>query len=64
MWAEGRETDLSRLLDTPALAAKVSQFFLATGELYQFRYLTEAEACDEMLLNMERQRWKTDGSHR
>ncbi len=33
MWSKGRETDLSRLLGTPALAARVSKFLLATGEL-------------------------------
>lgn len=50
MWSEGRETDLSRLLGTPALAAKVSEYLLATGEMYQYRYLTEAEANDEVNL--------------
>ena len=48
MWSEGRETDLSRLLGTPALAAKVSKFLRATGKLYQYRYLTEAKANDEV----------------
>lgn len=34
MWVGGkRETDLTRLLGTPALAARVLKFFLATGEL-------------------------------
>ncbi len=48
IWFEGRETDLSRLLGTPALAARVSKFLLTTGEVYRFRYLTEAEANDEV----------------
>lgn len=48
MWSKGRETDLSRLLEDPALAARVSKFLIATGELYQYRYLTEAKANDEV----------------
>ena len=50
MWSEGRETNLSRLLGTPTLTTRVSKFLLATGELYQHRYLTEAEANDEVNL--------------
>lgn len=42
MWSGKRETDLTKLLDTPALAAKASKFLLATGELLQFRHLNEA----------------------
>ena len=48
MWPKGRETDLFRLLGTPTLAARVSKFLLATGELYQYRYLTEAKANDKV----------------
>lgn len=51
MWSKGRETDLSKLiLGAPALAAKVSKFLIATGELYQYRYLTgsQAKANDEV----------------
>lgn len=50
MWSDGRETDLYRLLGTPALAARVSKFVLATGELYLYRYLTEAKANDKVNL--------------
>ena len=44
MWAGKRETDLIRLLNTSALAAKVSKFLLATSELMQFRHLNETQA--------------------
>lgn len=47
MWADRRETDLEKLLENPALATKVAKFLLATGELYQFRYLSEAIARDD-----------------
>lgn len=45
-WANAgkRETDLTRLLGTPALAAKASKFLLATGELLQFRHFNEPQA--------------------
>ena len=47
MWAAGRrETDLTKLLDTPALATKASKFLLATGELLQFRHLNEPSEGD------------------
>lgn len=36
--------DLTKL--SPALASKVSKFFLAIGELLQFRHLNKAEASD------------------
>ena len=44
---KGRETDLTRRLGTPAHAAKVSKFLLATGELMQFRHLNEPQTIDE-----------------
>ena len=49
MWAGAgkRDTDLTRLLGTPAQVAKVSKFLMATGELMQFRHLTEPQASDE-----------------
>ena len=49
MWAGAgkRETDLTRLLGTPAHAAKVSKFLLATGELMQFRHLNKPLAIDK-----------------
>lgn len=42
-----------------------NSFLLATGELYEFRYLNEADADDVQdveNLKGERQRWKTAGS--
>lgn len=36
-----------RLIDTAALVVRVFKFFLATGELCQFRYLNDAEANDD-----------------
>lgn len=48
MWSKGRETDLSRLLRNPALAARVSKFLIASSKLYQYRYLTEAKANNEV----------------
>ena len=50
MWSDGRETDLFRLLGTPALTARVSKFGLVTRELCLYRYLTEAKANDEVNL--------------
>lgn len=49
MWAGAgkRETDLTRLLGTPALAAKASKFLLATGELLQFRHLNETQIAED-----------------
>ena len=46
MWAgAGKcETDLTRLLGTPVLAANVSKFLLATGESMQLRRLKETRA--------------------
>ena len=44
MWEGKRETDLTRLLGTPVLVAKVSKFLLATGELMQFKHLNETQA--------------------
>ena len=40
----GDETDLMRLLEVPASAAKVAKFLLAIDELNQFRYMHEAHA--------------------
>ena len=40
--------DLTKMLDTPALAHRASKFLLSTGELYQFIYLTEAQENDEV----------------
>lgn len=48
MWSKGRETDLSRLLRNPALAARVSKFLIASSKLSQYRYLTEAKANNEV----------------
>ncbi len=50
IWSKERETNLSRLLGTSALYARVSTFLLATGKLYQYRYLTEVEANNEVKL--------------
>ena len=36
-----QEKTRTRLLGTPAFAAKASKFLLATGELMQFRHLNE-----------------------
>lgn len=47
MWTDKREMDLTKMLDTPALALRASKFLLSTGELYQFRYLTKAQENDE-----------------
>lgn len=45
MWGiDKRETDLTRLLKTPTLAAKVSKFLLTTNELMKFRHLNESQA--------------------
>lgn len=55
MWEGKRETDLTRLLGTPALAAKVSKFFLATGELSQFRHLNESVFSDAEHVNSDRE---------
>ena len=45
------ETDLKKLLGTPALAIKVAKFLLATGELYQFKYLSETAAKNDVDTN-------------
>ena len=42
-----RKTNLTRLLGTPAHAAKVSKFLLAIGELMQFRHLNKPLAIDK-----------------
>lgn len=54
-WAGKRETDLTKLLGTPALAAKVSKFLLATGELLQLRHLNEAEASEADDIDSDRE---------
>ena len=42
------ETDLTKLLGDPVLASRVSNFFLATGKLLQFRHLNSvAEGVDD-----------------
>ena len=46
IWEGKRETDLTRLLGTPSLTAKESKFLLATGELSQFRHLSETVVSD------------------
>ena len=46
MWSGKRETDLTKLLDTPALGAKPSRFLLATAELLQFRHRNEIRASE------------------
>ena len=58
-----RETDLTKLLDTRALAAKASKFLLATGELLQFRHLTKtlASESDEDNVNLEDEALVEDG---
>jgi hypothetical protein len=61
MWTGKRETDLLTLLDTPELAAKVSKYLLATGELLQFRHLNEAQASDDYDVDPPREALMEDG---
>ena len=53
MWSGRRETDLTKLLEDPVLAPKVSKFFLATGELLQFKHLNLVAEDDDDVENRE-----------
>lgn len=46
MWSGKRETDLIKLLNIPALAAKIFKFLLDTGELLQSKHLNEVVVSD------------------
>lgn len=57
MGAGKLETDLIKLLGTPAMATKVSKLLLATGDLLQLRHLNEAEASDADDVEFDREVW-------
>ena len=52
-----RKKDLTKLLAIPALAAKVSKFLFAIGELYQYTFL-KAETNDNVS-NIDNETTKT-----
>ena len=59
MWAGAgkRETNLTRLLGTPTLAAKASKVLLATGELMQFRHLNVTQVTENTGEALEDDGW-------